>query len=199
MYRLIESIKLYDGKFINLVYHQQRVIDSLKIISEDVSCTILLNQIEIPNAYKSGLFKCRIIYDYIGIHRIDFEPYVVKQISNLKIVNADELVYDLKWENREQINDLYNTKGNHDDILIVKQGVITDTSYANVVFRKDGQWFTPANPLLNGTMRQKLISENKIIPLEIKADQLSEFQTCKLINALLEFDGPEIAVADIVY
>jgi hypothetical protein len=47
-------------------------------------------------------------------------------------------------------------------------------------------------------MRQKLIDDNTIIPEEITLEDLSSFQSFKLINAMIEFDSPEIEVSQIV-
>ena len=50
--------------------------------------------------------------------------------------------YNYKWEDRSQLDALYAKRENVDDILIVKNGLITDTLYANIAFEKSGQWFT---------------------------------------------------------
>ena len=62
--------------------------------------------------------------------------------------------YSFKFSNRKAIDDLLKFRNGCDDILIVRNGLITDTSYSNVVFRKDNMYFTPNFPLLNGTKRQ---------------------------------------------
>ena len=50
-----------------------------------------------------------------------------------------------------------------------------------------------------GTQRQKLIELNEIDQEEITAKDIRSFDTFKLINAMLEFDGPEIDVKNIVF
>jgi 4-amino-4-deoxychorismate lyase len=46
-------------------------------------------------------------------------------------------------------------------------------------------------------MRTKLLERNLIREEEIRVDDINSFQAFKLINAMLEFDGPEIDVANI--
>jgi 4-amino-4-deoxychorismate lyase len=197
MYRLIESIKVNNGELCNLVWHQERVKISLSELGAKHH-KILLNEIVVPSEAVRGIYKCRIVYDESGIHSCTFEAYKSKQINKLKLVYSEDIDYSLKWENRDVINSLFAQRGSADDIIIVKNNKITDSSYANLLFKKDKQWFTPAQPLLRGIIRNKLLSESKIIPMDISYTDVVTFESCKLINAMLEFDGPEIAVTDIV-
>jgi 4-amino-4-deoxychorismate lyase len=77
-------------------------------------------------------------------------------------------------------------KGNYDDILIVKNAYITDSSYANILFYDGGKWFTPHMPLLAGTCRARLLKESKICEMKIKIDDIKKFESFCLINALNE-------------
>ncbi|HMQ00423.1 MAG TPA: aminotransferase class IV [Cyclobacteriaceae bacterium] len=198
MSRLIESIKLFNGELYNLAYHQQRVDKTLQELA--FSTTInLASGIQVPQDLQNGFFKCRVIYDNHGIAHISFEPYQIRPIHKLKMIVADDLNYEFKWEDRSALNNLLNKRGEADDILIVKNGLITDASYANLAFRKADRWYPPIKPLLKGTMRKKLVDEHIITPIDISYTDLHLFETCKLINALLEFNGPEIAVTDIVF
>jgi 4-amino-4-deoxychorismate lyase len=54
------------------------------------------------------------------------------------------------------MNCISNAEG-CDDIIIVRNGFVTDASYANLIFRKGDEWFTPATFLLAGTMRAFLL------------------------------------------
>jgi 4-amino-4-deoxychorismate lyase len=66
------------------------------------------------------------------------------------------------------------------------------------VLKRDDAWYTPWSALLKGTMRQKLIDNGSIIEEEIRLGDIRSFKTFKLINAMFEFDGPEIDVSQIV-
>jgi 4-amino-4-deoxychorismate lyase len=194
---LIESIKLTDGKFCNLFYHEQRMIRSLDNVcgvEEDINLEKLLGKLDVP---QKGLFKCRIVYDEVS-KTVEFIPYSPKEIRSLKIVEHDRISYEHKYADREAIDKLYQQKEDCDDILIVKKGNITDASYANIVFRKGKTWYTPWSALLKGTMRQNLIENNKILTENIQIEDLKTFKTFKLITAMLEFDSPEIDVSNIV-
>jgi len=196
MSRLIESIRLYDGAFNRLELHQARINNSFQQIYKSNPKwrveTFLKNQ-DIP---AKGLYKCRVVYDAISVE-VEFAPYQAKMISTLLLVENNKIEYSHKWEDRSQLNKLFTMRGNCDDILIVKNGLITDTLYANIVFKKSGKWFTPQSRLLNGTMRQFLLQRGVIEEREISVANFREYEQFKLINAMLEFDLPAVDVSNI--
>ena len=61
------------------------------------------------------------------------------------------------------------------------------------------RWFTPWSALLKGTIRTKLIERNLLYEEEIRVEDISSFESFKLINAMIEFDSPEIEVSNIVF
>jgi 4-amino-4-deoxychorismate lyase len=197
MSRLIESIKLEDGRFHRLHYHQARVDRSLADLYQlksDISLsTIFLNQ-KYP---KSGLFKCRVLYTK-QIESIEFLPYTPKHPQSLKVVHDISIDYAHKYEDRSRINFLFEQRQFCDDILIVKNGLITDSSYSNIVFFDGFRWITPSAPLLKGTMRQFLLDAAEIKQETITIQDIPSFKSFRLINAMHGFDGPEIEVSKIV-
>jgi 4-amino-4-deoxychorismate lyase len=198
MSRLIESIRLIDGQFCNLHYHQQRMEYSLHTLFDENKTPSLEKFLSEKQYPETGLYKCRIVYDHLK-KDVVFSPYQAKKINRVKLVEDDTISYEFKFEDRGRINRLFALRGDCDDVLIVRRGIVTDCSFSNIVFRDSNVWYTPFAPLLKGTMRQKLIDQNKIIPREIRVADLRSFQTFKIINAMLEFDSPEIEVSEIVF
>jgi len=198
MSQFIESIKLLDGEYKNLFYHEHRMNHTLKMlcgVTETFDLEEWLIHIDSP---KNGLYKCRIVYDEEW-REVEFLEYEYKPIKSLRIVEHDRISYEFKYLDRKRINQLFDLRKDCDDILIVKRGLVTDSSYANIVFKKDKTWFTPWSALLKGTMRAKLLQMNEIQEEEIRAEDIKTFESFKLINALVEFDAPEIDVSSIVY
>lgn len=197
MSQLIESIKLLDGKFCNLFYHEQRMLRSLHMLfgsDEELDLEKFLQGVHFPD---KGLYKCRILYDDLT-KEVEFIPYEARSVNTLRVIEHDRISYEFKYKDRKTIERLFNLRKDCDDILIVKKGLITDSSYSNIIFRKGKEWVTPWSALLKGTQRQKLIDSNIIIEEEIKPEDIRSFDTFKLINAMLEFEGPEIDVKNIV-
>jgi 4-amino-4-deoxychorismate lyase len=197
MSRLIETIRLEDGKLMRLDYHQQRVDHSLKSIfhgSSKMNLHTILNDAVSP---KEGLYKCRIVYDNRN-YTIQFTPYIIRPVSSLKLIERNSIVYPFKYENRDQLEEAFSCREYADDVLIVKEGKVTDTSYSNIVFKRDEHWITPSSCLLKGTMRQFLLDKGMIKEEEIRVADLNRFEKFKLINAMIGWTGEEINVSNIV-
>jgi 4-amino-4-deoxychorismate lyase len=195
---LIESIKLQDGEFRNLFYHEQRMNKALHLlcgVQEYFDLEEFLKKMEHP---AKGLFKCRLVYDDKSTE-VEFLPYTPRPINTLKIIEHDRINYEFKYKDRSQIDRLCEKKDLADDILIVRKGLVTDSSYCNIVFRRGRRWYTPWAPLLKGTQRSKLLEHDLIQVEEIRVPEIhQEYETFRLINAMLEFESPEISVDNII-
>ncbi len=196
MSRLIETVRLEDGKFQRLSYHQQRMDDALDHFFRGTFIKLAneLKQIDFP---KQGLYKCRVIYDS-HIHKIEFEPYTIRLVSSLKMVEVPSISYPFKWEDRDKLMNAYDKRGTCDDVLIIRNGMITDTSYSNIVLKQEGEWITPSVCLLKGTMRQYLLDSGRIREEQVSVNDLPRFEKFKLINAMIGWEGEEVNVSNIV-
>jgi 4-amino-4-deoxychorismate lyase len=197
MSQLIESIKILNGKIHHLSLHEARANHSRKILFGSKSSISLRPYINIPQDFRSGLVKCRIIYTD-KIEDIKFEKYSIKEIKSLKVIYCDEVTFDHKYLERPQLDSLYDLKGNEDEIMIVKNGMITDAYYYNLVFKKVDQYFTPSSPLLEGTMRSNLISKNRIITVPIPLIEMINFESVYLINAMTKLGQIEVPISQII-
>lgn len=194
---LLESIKLQDGVYHNLFHHEQRMNRSLKIlcgVDEHLHLEEFLNKIDRP---QSGLFKCRIIYDDLS-KEVEFIPYVPKIIKTLKLIEDHTISYAHKFADRRDLNALFEKRDGCDDVLIVNKDMISDSSFANVVFKRKSNWYTPSSYLLNGTMRNYLLEHGVIMEETIGIEDLQSFSEFKLINAMVGFEGPELDISNII-
>lgn len=182
MYQLLETIKCRNGKLINIKWHNQRFNYARKKIWGFNHIIRLEDLIQIPQPNLSGLFRCRVVYSP-EIEKIEFIPYSYRKIESLKLVEANDIDYSFKYANRKKLDNLFALRDNCDDILIVKNGCITDSYTANPVFYDGKDWFTPGTVLLAGTQRARLLAEKKIRLCEITLANLSEFKKIGLINA----------------
>ena len=96
------------------------------------------------------------------------------------------------------ILNLLKKKGDCSDILIVKNGFITDTSFSNIIFLKCGRWYTPNTPLLKGTKRAKLLDLGLINERSIRPEEMGNYEKVGLINAMLELGEVVLAVENII-
>lgn len=196
MCRLVETIKLKDGVFEDVDLHNERFNSSRKALF-NINEPMDLNRIlELKDYNKAGLFKCRIVYNR-EIIKVEFVPYVLKQIHSLKLVNA-EIDYAYKYEDRSNINRLLELRGSCDDILIVKNGRLTDTSAANIAFFDNDRWYTPLNPLLKGTKREKLLRSKRIFEEDLMPKDLIRFEKAVIFSTMVDFGDIIIPVSNIL-
>lgn len=183
MCRLFETIRIENGMPLHLNWHAERMKRSGLESRGNVAAGKLEEAIRVPAEFSRGTVKCRLIYGS-WITEVGFSKYERQRVGSLKMVCNDSLDYHLKYSDRSELDSLFAGRGDCDDIIIVKGGLITDTSIANLVFFDGRQWFTPLNPLLEGTCRARLIAEGKILPRIIRQEDLQKYQGCKLINAM---------------
>ncbi|MGB5966414.1 MAG: aminotransferase class IV family protein [Sulfurimonadaceae bacterium] len=181
--QLLETIRCENGQPSHLSYHQQRVDRSLKQLGYSLHLD-LASLIEVPD---DTLYRCRVIYDATSAN-IEYLPYQKRVIRKLQLVQADDLDYSLKYADRIELDQLFAQKGDADDILVVQNGLITDTSIANIAFFDGTKWLTPKHPLLKGTTRARLLDEKKIFKSEIHIDDLKKYTDFALLNAMIGFD-----------
>lgn len=195
----IETMKLVDGELQNLQYHQQR-FERTRFHAFGLRNHPKLKQvIQIPDGLNRGVLRCRMVYE-TNVIRIEYQPHEPRRVGSLKTVVSDSISYDFKSANRKALEMLFELRGPCDDILIVKNGCITDSSYANVVFGNEDGWVTPDTPLLPGTMRASLLDSETIKVNRITLDDLDKFQTIRLINALNNLhDGSEIPIDAVIF
>jgi len=196
--RLLETIKCKDGKLYNLEFHQARFDMARK---DYFSCSNKINLaefIQIPVEFLIGLFRCRVIYSD-EVEKIEFLPHQIKKVESLKLVEDNEIDYKFKYLDRDKLNQLYEQREGCDDVLIVKNGCISDSFTANPIFFDGERWWTPNSPLLAGTQRAYLISEGIISVCKITPSDIDEYTKVGLINALQDFeDMPIIDVKNIL-
>ena len=179
---LLETIKIVDGKPLYPDYHQQRVKNTLQTLGYHNRFD-LKDYIDPP---KEGVYRCRVIYNDVVV-KVEYLPYQLSAINSLKLLHCDTIEYSLKYENREKLNALFGLREACDDILIVKNSLLTDTTKANIALFDGSKWFTPTLPLLYGTTRSRLLDEKKIFEKSLHVNDISNFSKVAVLNAMLDF------------
>jgi len=191
---LVETIKLDNGRLCNMDYHHRRYQNALLHYFKRTGQKNLNDLINIPDDKKTGTFRCRVIYSP-EIESIGFTPYTPRKITTLKLIEANGIDYRFKYLDRSRLQELFSMREDADDILIIKNSLVTDSFTANVLFYDGNSWFTPDRPLLEGTMRACLLDDGKISVRRITVHDLKYFSVAGLINAFQGFeDMPLIEV-----
>ena len=189
---LLETIRWADGQFAHLERHQSRLDDSQKaVFGHQVSVIDLqMTLAESMANYDFGkqVMKCRVIYGR-KLERIEFVPYRKKTIVHLQCIYIDAHKELHKWEDRSCYQVLLAQKGNADEILIIRDGNVTDISYANVALYDGLTWWTPAQPFLKGVTLTRLLETGVLQPKFIHVNDLSEYQKIRIFNAMIPWES----------
>ncbi|MDC8105885.1 aminotransferase class IV [Chryseobacterium sp. PTM-20240506] len=186
MFQFIESIKVEDQEVFLLDLHQKRVNETFAHFGKEGSID-LSKLFKSLNHDEDGLFKLRIAYDLDKKVRTQMIPYAIPEILDFQLVENNTFDYSFKFEDRKELEKM-KMKSKAEEIIIVKNNHITDTSFSNILFMKGKEWFTPSTYLLNGVQRQNLLKKKKIKETEITLQNIKEFSHFQLINALNDFD-----------
>lgn len=185
-YLFTEAIKVKDGVFYNPDAHIKRMQQtSLHFFGK--STIFSLSEEQIPMDKRDGLFKCRIVYN-ASVTSIEFIPYTFRNINKLTLIDGSGIDYNHKWVDRSRFDQLLTSKGDGDDLLIIKNGLVTDTSFSNVVFENEDGLYTPNSYLLNGTKRQHLLSRGIIKERTIKEEDIHLYSRIHIINAMIDLE-----------
>ena len=186
MSQFIESIKIEDQKVFLLELHQKRVNDTFAHFGAQGSIDLskIINDLGVD---EDGFYKLKITYDLNKNYRTQLIPYAISEIDDFQLVENNGYDYSFKFEDRKEFERM-KTKAKTEEIIIVKNNHITDTSYTNLLFLKDETWYTPTTYLLNGVMRQHLLKEKKIKEAEITLQNIRKFSHFQLINSMNDFD-----------
>lgn len=194
----IETIRYADGVFHNLDLHRARMERTCREVYGTDAPPLVL-----PAGCRNGVFKCRVTYSQ-QIEKIEFEPYVPMPPRSLRLIECDSIDYHLKYADRSRLGELKALADGCDDIIIVRHRLLTDTSYANIVLHTPQRLLTPAQPLLHGVMRQRLIAAGtlyceEITPADLLPDNRLGITAVSLINAMLPLGTvPPVSLSDII-
>ncbi len=180
---LLETIRIENGEILNLPYHQKRCDHSRReLFGLEKRLDLSAHITAVPSR---GLYRCRIIYGR-EIRSVEYLPYTPKPIRTIRIVPA-QLEYPYKYLDRGRFNTLLKENSDVDEILIEKEGLLTDTTISNIAFYDGRTWFTPRKSLLEGTMRARLIEEGLLRTRDIAKEDLHHYTQVALINAMIGF------------
>jgi 4-amino-4-deoxychorismate lyase len=194
---LFETIKVVDGVPANLAYHTARLNRSRHDLFGSTDNIDLRDVLNGRLDCGKGVNRCRVVYQE-RIISVETTPYQKRRICSLSLVECNTLEYSYKFVDRSCIEALFKNIRT-DDILLVKNGYITDASFANVVFDDGTKWITPSTPLLQGTARARLLENGAIVADEITIHNCRHFKRAALINAMIDLDDVQhIRIEDIM-
>jgi 4-amino-4-deoxychorismate lyase len=187
MFPLFETIAVEHSEPLLLQYHQQRMDDSFLRLFYQENPFQLSQLFRSQNISSKGLLKWKVEYDSQNIISsvVGYSPRMIQRVKFVEI-NPD-FDYSMKFSNRDYFDMLKNENPGYDELILLKNGQLTDSTFSNIVLEaiSDGKLYTPSAPLLKGTQRQYLLDTGSITPIPISIRQLTRFNKIYLINAML--------------
>jgi 4-amino-4-deoxychorismate lyase len=193
---VVETIRIENRTLDAIRYHNDRFNRTRKELFGVNEKLDLTDVIAIPDNIGDGVYKCRVIYNE-SVQRIEFAAYSPRTVNSLKLIHADTIDYSSKYEDRAGLLSLLSGIP-EDDVIIIKNGNVTDASYANLAFFDGDQWFTPDTFLLRGTRREQLLEEGIIRSARITVEDIAKFHSCRLINSMMLWqESPVVPIGSI--
>lgn len=188
MSRFFETIKVLGGIPQNIEYHLWRVSDTAAQFNLPNIAKEFENTLEKFKMENTGIHKLRIEYSE-NIEKVDIKKYHFANPKFYKVIEIDDYNYNYKFVNRNLLDNIHQSLPENTIAILTKNGQITDTTYANLVFEIDGEYVTPSQPLLKGTKRQQYLDNHRIKIRDLTLDDLSKTEKIYLINAMIDFEN----------
>ena len=180
----IETIRIQDGHVCHLSDHtdrMRRTADHFGFTAPTLPTDLASL---VPDELRTGTVRCRVMYDHT-LREVTFTPYRRRHIERLFAVDAGTTTYAFKYADRAPLAPPDVPLGASDELLFVREGLLTDTSYTNLVLRRGRELVTPDTFLLDGTCRRRLLRTGQIRTARIRLQDLPTYDELLLINAMM--------------
>ena len=180
----IETIRIQDGHVCHLSDHADRMRRTADHFG--FTAPTLPHDLEarLPADLRTGTVRCRVLYDHT-LREVTFTPYRRRQIERLFAVDAGTTDYAFKYADRAPLTRPQISLAKTDELLFIRDGRLTDTSYTNLVLRRGDELVTPDTFLLDGTCRRRLLREGVVHTEPVRLHDLPTYDELLLINAMM--------------
>ncbi|MBN2436482.1 MAG: aminotransferase class IV [Spirochaetes bacterium] len=194
---LSEAIRLDNGILYNMDYHNRRFNSARRELFKACNPIDLSEHINVDQK-TNGMYKVRVVYD-VEVISVNFEPYHIKPVNSLRVVECPDISYRYKYCDRSIINGLMQMRKDCDDIIITVNGIISDASSSNLVFveKETGAYVTPKTCMLRGTAISRLIEEGAVKEELLSITDISRFTEVHLVNAMVDMCQKIVSVKNI--
>ena len=178
-----ETIRIQNRTIHNADYHNRRLNETIHALYGIRTDHDIRDHITLPE--DGRCYRCRLLYDR-EICDVTLTPYTPRTIRTVRCIDA-EIDYPYKSTDRSAIDALFEKRGHCDEILILRDGLLTDTSIANIALCDGLHWYTPKTPLLPGTMCASLLDAGRLKSADLTRKSLQKATKFALMNAMTGF------------
>ena len=183
----IETLRIQDGHPCHLDDHTDRMRRTAQHFG--FTAPTLPHDIEarLPADLRTGTIRCRVLYDHT-LREITFTPYRKRLIERLIAVDAGVMDYAFKYADRSPLARPQIPLAETDELLFVRDGDVTDTSYTNLILRRGDELVTPDTFLLDGTGRRRVLRTGRVRTARVRLSDLPAYDELLLVNAMMPLD-----------
>lgn len=181
-----EVFRIDDGHVPDITYNKARMKATGLAFGFDAPVPDVCDS-DVPRCMRRGVVKGRILYGR-EIVEVSFSRYERKDIRSLMVVDGGAVDYSFKYADRSCLATLYAMRRFCDDVLIVKDGMVCDTSFCNILLDDGQRLVTPSTCLLPGTRRQALIDSGTVAVADVSVGELHRYRAVLLVNAMMGTD-----------
>lgn len=193
----IETIRFVNARPENLALHNERMNRTRQKLFSSQNFLDLSELIPVPGTLPHHVHKCRVVYRD-RVESVEWEAYEKRTIRSLRVIRDETIDYSFKFRQRHDLDRIYSQKKDCDDVLIVRNGYLTDAYVCNIALWDGAAWLTPADPLLRGTQRALLLQQGTIMESPVLLKDLHKFTRIRLFNAMMPWpEAIELPVAQV--
>jgi 4-amino-4-deoxychorismate lyase len=190
-------VKLRGGEYRHLRLHQARLERTWREAFGGAPGFRLSDFL--PTPPDGGLYRARLSYPGPeGPPTATLHPYSFPSLETLKLVPDPGVDYRFKLLDRSALDALKASCG-ASDFVLVRDGGLTDSSIANLVFEGDGGFFTPEGFLLRGVKWESLLESGRVGVRRIGPESLGLYRKAYFVNAMIDLeDDVSVPVSEIL-
>ena len=122
MCRFVETIRLQNHELCNIALHQLRYENTARRFFDSGYALEDIAKVASQFSERGGVNKIRIVYDESGVVLTSCEPYTMKNIKTLRLVECNDIDYTYKYADRSELDKAMTMRGNCDNVVIVRNG-----------------------------------------------------------------------------
>ncbi|MBI5657387.1 MAG: aminodeoxychorismate synthase component I [Geobacter sp.] len=192
-FRLIETLRLEDGRYALLDRHLQRLAESAAYFRFPCAIEQVRTLLEAHADRHRETCKVRLLLDRNGTVTLSSEPLadepewlLAVALARERSDSGDPFRYH-KTTRRDLFERAMNDHPGCDEVLFCNErGELTEGTYHTIVLRIDGELLTPplACGLLAGTLRQELLARGEVRERLLHEDDLCRADEIWLVNSV---------------
>ena len=118
MCRFVETIRLQNHELCNIALHQLRYENTARRFFDSGYALEDIAKVASQFSERGGVNKIRIVYDESGVVFTSCEPYTMKNIKTLRLVECNDIDYTYKYADRSELDKAMTMRGNCDNVVI---------------------------------------------------------------------------------